>query len=207
MSLSKGLARGVLTALVSFCRRDVLPRIGEIVLTQDFAISALLGLALAAWGPSRLTGAPRLADFAMGFLAYAAIALGFCVAGMTIALTLPDRSFLERLANLEIKSRAGNALTSLLFVFTWTAVVHWAAIVAVLMALTLDGGSSQGFAANGTPGRRVVMGLIAFVCSYALLQFLITVLTLAHVARHFVSGLHSPAATSPSRETVGKPPI
>jgi len=189
MKLSKAVTSGVLTALASFCRRDVVPRITEIVLTQDFVISLSLGVALAVWGPSHLTGAPRLADFAMGYLAYAAIALGFCVAGMTITLTLPDRPFLEKLAKLEIKGRAGNGLTSLLFVFSWTAVLHWAAIVALLLALTLDGGSTQAFAANVTLSRRVLIAAISFVCGYALLEFLITVLTLTHVARHFVSGL------------------
>ena len=205
MTFRKAVTSGVLAALASFCRRDVVPRITEIVLTQDFVISFLLGVGLAVWGPSRLTGAPRLADFAMGYLAYAAIALGFCVAGMTITLTLPDRPFLEKLAKLEIKGRAGNGLTSLLFVFTWTAILHWFAIVALILALTLDGGSTQSFAAKVTLPRRMLMAAISFVCSYALLQFLITVLTLAHVGRHFVSGLRpagealdAPSATAGS---------
>ena len=205
MRLGKAVTSGVITAFGSFCRRDVLPRIGDIVVTQDFVMSLLFGLALAIWGPSRLTGAPRLADFAMGFLAYAAIALGFCVAAMTITLTLPDRPFLEKLAKLEIRARAGNALTSLLFVFTWTAVLHWVAIVVLLLALTLDGGSTRGFAANTSIPGRVLLAAISFICSYALLQFLITVLTLAHVARHFVSGLR-PSEAGSNPPSAGGPP-
>jgi hypothetical protein len=187
---------GVVTAFIGFWRRDLSPRLAEIVLTQDFALATSAGCLLAVWGPSVLTGAPRLTDFAMGFLAYAAIALGFCVAGMTIAMTLPDRSFVEKLAKLEIQGRAGNALSSLYFVFTWTALVHWSAIVCLLLALAMNGGASQSFVSERTPGRRLIVGVVGFVCIYALLQFLITMLTLAHVGSHFVSGLRRSGSDS-----------
>jgi hypothetical protein len=141
---------------------------------------------LAFVGPSALTGAPKVVDVANGFIAYAAIAMGFCVGGMTIALTLPDRIFVQKLATLEIPGKAGNALSGLLFVFTWTAVVHWLAIMALLIAMVSNGGNPNAIVANLAPVGRVLLGCVGFICCYALFQFLITVLTLAHVGLHYI---------------------
>ena len=189
MKMPRVFRKGLFTAFAGFWRREVGPRKRDIFLTQDFSFAVLLAVAMAWWGPSTLTGAPKAADFATGFIAYAAIALGFCVGGMTIALTLPDRAFVEKLAKLEIEGKAGNALSGLLFVFTWTAVIHWLAIVSLIVALVFDGGDPRTFVADHGVGRRVIIGAVSFLCAYALLRFLITVLTLAHVGLHYINQL------------------
>jgi hypothetical protein len=183
--------KGLLNAICGFARRDVEPRLSEIVFTQDFALSVAAGIAMAWLGPTKLTGAPKLSDIATGFLAYAAIALGFCVGGMTIALTLPDREFVKRLATLEVDGKAGNGLSGLLFVFTWTAVVHWLVVVSLIIALIFDGGDARSFVTAPTTGKRLIIGAQTSLCSYALFQFLITVLTLAHVGLSYINELRS----------------
>jgi hypothetical protein len=57
-------------------------------------------------------------DVTTGLIAYAAIALGFCVAGLTISLTLPDRDFASQLAFCKEKGEPTNAYSDLLFVFS-----------------------------------------------------------------------------------------
>lgn len=91
-----------------------------------------------------LTGllAPKLAaDTSLGdavavTIAYAAIAFGFAVAGLTVALTLPDDKFVHHLATAKPKNerlrnnpRKPNAYSDLLFVYSWTALLHWLVIV------------------------------------------------------------------------------
>lgn len=199
------VSKGVLSALWGFFRREAAPRASDILWTQDTLLAVAIGIIFAAWGPGHLTRAPKASDLATAFVAYAAIALGFCVGGMTVALTLPDRDFVTKLAGVELKNRSGNALSGLLFVFTWTAVVHWAAIAAMLLFMLIDGGNAQSFVAGAGVRRRIFDGGIAALCSYALLQFLITVLTLAHVASLYISALKgaSRAATmdEPDRAT------
>ncbi len=182
---------GLLKALWGFSRRDVRPRLAEIISTQDFGVAIIAGVAMAWAGPKYLTGAPKAADLATGFIAYAAIALGFCVGGMTIALTLPDREFVKKLAKLQLDTKAGNGLSGLLFVFTWTAVIHWLAIVTLLVTLLFDGANTKSFLAGPTLPKRVIVGTITTLCTYALLQFLITVLTLAHVGLHYIHELRN----------------
>lgn len=196
MIIPRVFTKGLLTAFVGFWRREIGPRKRDIFLTQDFCLAALLAVAMAYWGPSTLTGAPKAADIATGFIAYASIALGFCVGGMTIALTLPDRAFVEKLAKLEIECKAGNALSGLLFVFTWTAVIHWLAIFSLLVALVFAGGDPRTFVADHGFARRIVIGAVTFLCTYALLRFLITVLTLAHVGLHYINELRKTDPTA-----------
>ena len=93
---------------------------------------------------------------------------------------------------MEIEGKAGNALSGLLFVFTWTAVVHWLAIVSLIVALVFDGGDPRTFVADRSITLRVIIGSVSFLCTYALLRFLITVLTLAHVGLHYINQLRKP---------------
>lgn len=182
------LQTGIIRALAGYAKREVVPRLGELVWSQHTVIAVAVGATLAWFAPS-ITGAPRVSEIAVGFLGYAAIALGFCVAGITISLTLPDRDFLERLSKHSVPGREGDALSSLLFVFTWTGVVHWACVVNLIVVLLLDGGNQRPFTQEATPWRLVWIGVTSGLCAYALETFLVTVLTLGHVGRTFIEEL------------------
>jgi hypothetical protein len=180
--------KGIIRAFWGFLRRDVYPRRHELLWSQHTLLAVIVG-ALVASLANHITGAPKIADVALGFIAYAAIALAFCVAGITISLTLPDRDFLLRLAEREIESKSGNALSGLLFVFTWTGVVHWFCLIAWILVLVLDGGNQSPFTAEAHGWRLVWIGGTAAICAYALETFLLTVLTLGHVGRVFIDDL------------------
>jgi hypothetical protein len=70
-------------------------------------------------------------------IAYASIALGFCVAGLTISLTLPDRDFASHLATLKCPGQSTNSYSDLLFVFSWTAIAHWGVILMLFVVILL----------------------------------------------------------------------
>lgn len=189
-----GLFRsGVLRVLWSFFNKAVKRRAPEIFFTQEALISSILGIGLGFWGHSLFRDSAKPLDVGVGFIAYAAIALGFCVGGMTIVLTFPDREFVVKLATLSIRQKEGDALSSLLFVFSWTALVHWFAIVFVLAAVLLHGHGERGLLEVTVLGDRAQVASLVAVCSYALLQFLITVLTLWQVGAVYIAELRKEA--------------
>jgi Zn-dependent protease len=184
------LKKGIVRTLAGYVKREVGPRTSELLWSQHTLIAAVTGIAVAL-GASRITGAPKVADIALGFLAYAAIALGFCVAGITISLTLPDLEFLQKLSKCEIEGKEGNALSGLLFVFTWAGTIHWLCLVNMIVVLLLDGGNQNPFTKDATVWRQLWIGATTMLATYALETFLITVLTLGHVGRTFIDDLRS----------------
>ncbi|SEC21774.1 hypothetical protein [Terriglobus roseus] len=184
---------GVLKVLFSFYRKAVKERSSEILFTQETLISVVVGGTIGLFGNRLFPGSAKLLDIAVGFLGYAAIALGFCVGGMTIALTFPDREFMTDLATLTIPERRGNALENLLFVFSWTAVVHWSALAFLLVAILLHGHQDNQLLTTQSVISRLWISFIVFICCYALLQFVITVLTLWQVGGAYIGRLRGNA--------------
>jgi hypothetical protein len=193
------LSRGIINVFFGFFRRELRPRMREIVFTQDFVLASLLAVSLSIWGPDHLNNAAKISDLASIIVSYGAIAIGFCIGGLTIALTLPDRDFTQRLAELSLPSKEGNALSSLLFVFSWTAVVHWFAVAVMLMVLLLDGKNDQAFLHGLAGWHRPIVAVVSFACIYALFQFVITVLTLARVGGVYIEKLRSDLRANPDQ--------
>lgn len=193
------LTNGVIKVACRFLRSAVLPRAREIVFTQDTLLA--LGTGTAAFlASARVFGhAAKLSDLTIGFVGYAAIALGFCVGGITIALTLPDRDFVERLATLEVKNKEGNALSSLLFVFVWTAFVHWCSIALALLFLLFFGHIEATELVDKGLTPRVFLGVATAIATYTLLQFLITTLTLWQVGSLYIGKVRKDAGTGETR--------
>lgn len=186
---------GILKVTFSFFSSAVMPRGWEIILTQESAISIALGFVASKYGNTYFPHSGKLVDVALGFIAYGAIALGFCVAGVTIALTLPNQRFVKKLATLHVEDHHGDALSSLLFVFCWTAVVHWMAVVTILAILLGFGQQDGNVLAQGTHLARFVLGSAIAICVYALSQFLITVMTLWQVGAAYAHDVQSQPET------------
>jgi hypothetical protein len=151
------------------------------------------------WGIATST----VGDILTVVLAYAAVAFGFCLAGLTVALTLPDEKFVHKLATMEPserqvikKSRAVNAYSDLLFVFSWTAVAHWLVISFGLFLLVACGAEHKLVAGSYGLNERLTLGVFSFFVVYALCQFLITLITLSQVGNHYVGELKSRSVPS-----------
>jgi len=204
--LTSFLKSGVLKVGFRFLRTAIFPRITEIIFTQETLLSITIGIA-AFFASSRVFAhAAKLSDLTIGFVGYAAIALGFCVAGITIALTLPDRDFMQRLATLRIPEKEGDALASLLFVFVWTAFVHWCSIAIALIFLLLFGHIEATDLVDKGRLPRILLGAGASIAAYTLLQFLITTLTLWQVGSLYIDKLKKDASEDAEKAAKAKLP-
>lgn len=191
----KGLfCSGFLRVCYRFLRFGVLRHASDIFLTQETLIAiSLAGLVYMA-APIFGGRSGKLTDLALGFLGYAAIALGFCVGATTVALTFPDRDFLSKLATSQRKDKPGDALSGLLLVFSWTAIVHWIAIIYVAALLLFFGHREAPFLEVTSVKWRLVASGTCALCAYSLMQFLITVLSLWQAGTAFASDIRNKAA-------------
>jgi hypothetical protein len=109
---------------------------------------------------------------------------------------LPDDKFVYHLATADPKNerlrnhpRKPNAYSDLLFVYSWTALLHWLVIVfsfAMVFGLGFDhrlGGDHISALTRATDG------LLVFLIAYASVQFVITLVTLSQVGRRYVRHL------------------
>lgn len=188
MSILRPLCEGILKTVFRFLMQAAKPRWKDILLTQETLISLALGSLAFEESAHIFSHSAKLSDLTIGFVGYAAIALGFCVGGITIALTLPA-TFVSKLAKLEIRGEEGNALSSLLFVFIWTAFVHWVSIVTALLLLLFFGHIETTDLVRTGVLSRAVLGTAVSLAAYTLTQFLITTLTLWQVGTHYIGEL------------------
>jgi len=181
----------MINATRQYLRDEIGPRVESIIGGSELWLSLFIGIACAVWGDQILLGKAKIGDIVGGLLTYASIAFGFCLAGLTLALTLPDQNFVKKLATSKVSNRKHDAYSDLLFVFSWTAICHWVAIVAFIAALVLAGPQSDILPAAAPISRRVVVAVIAFITAYGVLRFLITLITLSQVGRLYIMSLHN----------------
>lgn len=190
----------MIRTLLSYLVDQVRPRLREIVTEPEALFAICIGVAAGVWGSRVALGDSRVGDILTVVLAYAAVAFGFCLAGMTLAMTLPDAHFVETLANRNEatstkwrkrrpKGFEDNAYARLLFVFSWTAVLHWMAIVTAFVMLTARGFDAKFLPHDACPAARVLVGILAFFLVYAAMQFLVTLVTLSQVGNAYISEL------------------
>lgn len=169
-------------------RDEAWPRVTAIIKGAELWLAVAAGVGMALRGHVFLSRT-RTSDLSSVVLSYAAIALGFCLAGMTLVLTFPSREFGEKLANSKLKRNGTTAYSDLLFVFSWTAVVHWLLLVVFVVATLLQGGDAVVLPEAPTNFRRVIVGISTFLGVYAVESFLIILLTLSQVGRVYLKEL------------------
>ncbi len=184
--------------------REAWPRRGEILRGGEFWLAAVAGIA-AGWFAPHLASDTKLGDALTIVLAYAAIAFGFSVAGLTVALTLPDAEFVQELATMEPKGarlrsrkRKPNAYGDLLFVYSWTAILNWLVIVTAFVLVIALGFDHRLGGPEISALTRETDGLLVFLLAYAVVQFLITVITLSQVGHQYIEKLKKRGKTERS---------
>ncbi len=178
-----------------YVRREAWPRSGEILRGGEFWVAVVAGAIVGLIAP-HLASDTKLGDALTIVLAYAAIAFGFSVAGLTVALTLPDAEFVQELATMKPKGaklrslkREPNAYGDLLFVYSWTAILHWLVIMAAFLLVVIFGFDHRLGGTGISFATRLADGLLVFLLVYAAVQFLITVITLSQVGHHYIEKL------------------
>jgi hypothetical protein len=175
--------------IAQYVRDEGVPRWREIFIAPEALISIAVVASFVEWGERLFALSPKISDLTTGLIAYASIALGFCVAGLTISLTLPDRDFAPKLATLERSGGKTNAYSDLLFVFSWTAIAHWIAVLVLFVVILLTESNQALLPSGHSRLRTAVVALIAGLCTYCLCQFLITLITLSQVGNVYIKHL------------------
>jgi hypothetical protein len=169
-----------------YSRDEIVPRWGRIMLQPQMAFVALEAYLVhryAAWSP---LASIRIGEFTAMLLTYSAIAFGFCIAGLALVLTLPSPSFVSMLMKHKLSGQRQNSYSDLLFVFSWTAIVHWIAVVLSLVAPCIRRSVMSLLSEWDGQGWLWYVGALIAVSTYALIQFLLTVITLSQVGRLYV---------------------
>jgi hypothetical protein len=200
----------VLVALWSYLREQVWPRRRELATGSQPWLAVAIAVAFAAWGSHGGLGESKLRDVVPAVLAYGAIGFGFALAGLTIAITIPDAGFTKRLATQtpppddpqlsavrrrrrnRMRQRNANAYSDLLFVFSWTAFVHWLTLIGSIAMVACYGLDHQ-FVPKGSCVSRTVAGGLIGLLAYSVMQFLVTVLTLSGLGGAYISALRNRA--------------
>lgn len=170
-----------------FLRKQVRPRLSEIVGSADAGLTVAVGLAFFVLsGPGGPFDANRLSvlDVAPNMLAYAAIGGGFALSGLTVAATFPPVAFLRFMAarSKEIGKSPEEPAHSLWFVFAWAATAHLL-LVLIALAMLAARGFSPLAASEAWPSWRSAVGAVAASATfYCVLRFLVTIVTVIQVA-------------------------
>jgi hypothetical protein len=179
----------MLRPLKEYIIDEGIPRWQNILLTPETFIAIAVVVIFLEYGGKLFETSPKIGDLTTGLIAYASIALGFCVAGLTISLTLPDRDFASHLATLKRPGESTNSYSDLLFVFSWTAIAHWGAIILLFAVILFTESNSALLPVGHSKCRTVAVAFIAGMCTYCLCQFLITLITLSQVGAVYIRHL------------------
>jgi hypothetical protein len=162
----------------------VRPRTKSILYSSELWLAIIIGI-LAGWfGGKWIPTTTTTATVSMAFLTYASIALGFSLAGLTLTLTLPNDGFVELLATTIPKNRKEDSYSGLLFIFSWTAIIHWLLVVVTVVLVLFVKPDQPAFEINR---HQIRSGLVAGFSAYCLFQFLLTLFTLAQVGMVYIA--------------------
>jgi hypothetical protein len=178
----------MLDPIYLYLKDESKPRWKGIVFGTEAIFSWIVLIAFVRWGDNFFQTAPKVGDLTTGLIAYSAIALGFCVAGLTISLTIPDRNFALLMAKRATPGKK-NAYSDLLFVFSWTAIVHWVALICMFGVVLFVEGNGALLPPNHSRIRLWCGAAITAICFYCLCQFLITLITLSQVGAAYIGFL------------------
>lgn len=174
----------------SYCSHEVWPRAGRVLLTFESILAAVAGVAAGLRGDHMAMGRIDASTAATVLMTYATMAFGFSLAGLTIALTLPDKEFATTLANDRPRGETdADSYSDLLFVFSWTAAAHWLLVVSSILLLVMFDPKNAVLPSDAGTARRLFVGVTGGLVIYGVCQFLITLITLSQVGRLYISAL------------------
>ena len=169
--------------LGAYIKGEVKPRLRRILVQPQVILAGVISGACFLFGTRLSSAQLKLSDIVGMILTYAAIAFGFCITGMALVLTLPSDRFLSTLQAHKLDSGGQSSYLDLLFVFSWTAVCHWLLVVVAIIALLVRGMVPVLLNEWDGWGWRLLISWFFGLCTYSLIQFLLTVITLSQVGQ------------------------
>lgn len=130
-------------------------------------------------------------DVVSNLITYDALVLSFCVAAVALVIALPNERFARFLAS-SAEDKSTSPYQDLVFVFAWTAAVHWGALL-FLLVIQLFGLKRQMFPlpTDWDLWSCLLIGFY-FLQIYALMQFFATIRTVWQVGDLYGQFLKSP---------------
>lgn len=176
----------MIKAVAWYSWNQLIPRLTSSILYWNSALwpALAIGLVLGCWGSWFVPASTTVGAVAIAFLTYAAIALGFSLAGLTLVLTLPSVEFVNWLCGSQPSTQKHDSYSDLLFTFSWTALIHWAIVFASIILVLLVNPNQPAFEIQ----HRLKSALLASLGVYGLLEFLVTLISIAQLG--FVYALH-----------------
>lgn len=188
----------MLKALLTYLWDEAFPRTRGVFVSFEFGAACVLAASFGYFGTGVGIATANTGDVVLALLAYAAIAFGFSVAGLTLVLTAPDRDFAAQLAwsdpsrpGIAAEAPARNSYGNLLFIFSWTAIAHWVVVVGSFVLLLALGRDTALMATGSSIRHRTAASVEVFAVVYAAELFLVTVLTLAQVGQAYITRLQT----------------
>jgi len=178
----------MLRPLSQYFRDEASPRWRKIVFSPETYLISVVIACFATFGGHLFAESPKISDMTTGLIAYASIALGFCVAGLTISLTLPEPRFTLKLARRK-DGEPTSAYSDLLFVFSWTAIAHWFALIILFAVVLFADGAKTLLPPDHSTLRTAVVACVGGLCAYCFCYFLITLITLSQVGNLYIKDL------------------
>ena len=177
--------------LSQYIKYEIWPRRRLLCRPAHLTFLLLVGATVAWLGPAWFNAHSSVGDLTLGLISYTSFSLGFCLAGLVVALTLPDRDFVDFLiACPSHASHDKNAYSDLLFVFSWTAVVHWITVIVLFLVMLFADERSPLVPAVHSWWRVGTVTAVAMLCLYCFMQFLLTLLTLSQIGELYVDLRH-----------------
>jgi len=200
----------VIRAIWGYLRDEVLPRWQAVIFGSELWLAIVIGITCGIWGDDLALAHAKVGDITSAVLTYAAIAFGFCLSGLSLVLALPDREFATRLARSSPTGSRASHYSELIFVFSWTAIIHWLDVAGSIALFVFCGSEERVFPPCDYArskvnlldfvhrewfwiDRRLVVFAATFLTVYAVFQFLITLITLAQVGRVYIDSLKASA--------------
>jgi hypothetical protein len=168
-------------SFLHFLKSEVFPRWHGVVTGANLWLSLALGVTIAIVGHELSLGSARISDIYTAIMSYAAISMGFSLAGITIALALPDPYFAKFLCTHQITEGSKDSYSNLLFVFSWTAFVHWILLILALAWACLVPLDHPVLSPGSSLRHKVFIGIGSATLCYGVSQFLVTILTLSQL--------------------------
>ena len=181
----------MLDAIWQYAKEEAIPRRWRILINGHLFLAMVVGVVIYTSAEGTTFSKLRVGELTGALLTYGAIALGFSLAGLTIALTLPDKEFAKVLALKVLPKLPSNqnAYSDLLFVFSWTGILHWIVIVLALCFSFLVGQEHQIVPDGAGRLRRSLVAVFATIVIYSVCQFLVTLITLSQVGQSYIEDL------------------
>jgi hypothetical protein len=120
----------------------------------------------------------KIGDTITASATYNTVIFGFCAAATALVLAIPNERFLQF-----ISTRAGSTtpFRDIIFVFSWTGVVHWIAFALSLLCLVFYGNDAIIKITSSTSHEYKLFMIYATAQIYAFLQFLVTMIAVYEV--------------------------